>query len=62
MKRKIGLEDISYCSTSCKNERCKRNLNYYKPPSRYFSCTTFDDSNEDELHLKCEWRLEDPVV
>ena len=60
MRRKVGPADISYCSTSCRNERCKRNLNYYKPPFRYFSCTHFDDANDkDELHLKCKWKLED---
>ena len=58
MKRKTGPADISYCSTTCKNERCKRNLTYYKPPFRYFSCTHFDTSNNDELHITCKWKLE----
>lgn len=61
MTRKVGPADISYCSTSCRNERCKRNLNYYKPPFRYFSCTHFDTENKDEFHMTCKNRLEDPV-
>lgn len=59
MRRKTGPADISYCSTYCMNGRCKRNLQFYKPPSRYFSCTHFDTENKDELHSKCEWKLED---
>ena len=59
MRRKTGPEDISYCSTPCLYPHCKRNLKFFKPPSKYFSCCTFDDSNTDELHLKCKWKLED---
>ena len=59
MKRKIGPADISYCSTPCVNARCKRNIMYYKPPFRYFSCCTFDNTTKDELHAHCKWKLEE---
>ena len=57
MRRKTGPDDISYCSTHCLNINCKRNLQFYKPPSRYFSCTKFDTESKDELHLKCKNKL-----
>lgn len=52
--RKIGPNDISYCSTYCMNTNCKRNLLFYKPPIKYFSCSSFDKNNKDELHTKCK--------
>ena len=58
MRRKIGPSDITYCSTYCLNESCKRNLQFYKPSSRYVSRSAFDKNNKDELHLKCPWKLE----
>lgn len=58
MRRQTGPDDISYCSTRCVNGNCKRNLIYYKPPSKYYSCCTFDEENKnDELHIKCKWKL-----
>lgn len=57
MRRKAGPADISYCSTRCLNSRCKRNIMYYKPPEKYFSCCTFDTDDKDELHLKCKWKM-----
>ena len=59
MSRKTGPADISYCSTPCVNSRCKRNIMYYKPPIRYFSCCSFDENSKDELHTNCKWKLEE---
>lgn len=59
MRRKTGPADISYCSTFCVNSNCKRNLLFYKAPSKYYSCSKFDTDDKDELHLKCKYKLED---
>ena len=58
MSRKIGPVDISYCSTTCTNDCCKRNIMYYKPPFRYFSCSSFDKNNKDKSHANCKYKLE----
>ena len=44
--RKIGPGDISYCSTNCCQERCKRNLRYWKPPTQFCSMCYFDKDCE----------------
>lgn len=54
--RKIGPGDISYCNTNCFQERCKRNLRYWKPPTKYYSVCSYDDQNEDALHINCIWK------
>jgi len=54
MRRIKGPEDITYCSTKCMNQNCRRNLQFYKPPTKYYSCSKFDETNNDELHLKCK--------
>lgn len=41
--RKVGPSDISYCNTNCCQENCKRNLRYWKPPTQYYSVSSFDD-------------------
>lgn len=57
MRRQKGLDDISYCNTNCMNENCERNLRFRKPPTKYYSVCSFDTSDPDALHLKCEWKL-----
>lgn len=59
--RKIGPGDISYCSTNCCQERCKRNLRYWKPPTQFCSMCYFDKDCEDITHPKCEhmWLAEE---
>ena len=54
MRRKTGPGDISYCNTNCMQEKCKRNLRYWKPPTKFYSVTSFDKDCKDELHSKCE--------
>lgn len=59
--RKIGPGDISYCSSHCCQENCKRNLRYWKPPTQYFSVSKFDKECDDETHIECEhkWLAEE---
>ena len=59
--RKTGPGDISYCSTDCCQERCKRNLRYWKPPTQFCSMCYFDKDCEDVTHPKCEhkWLAEE---
>ena len=59
--RKIGPGDISYCNTNCIQERCKRNLKYWKPPTKFYSVSSFDDECKDVIHSKCEhkWLAEE---
>ena len=52
--RKTGPADISYCNTNCMQEKCKRNLRYWKPSTKFYSVTSFDKNCKDELHSKCE--------
>lgn len=54
--RKIGPEDISYCNTNCYQERCKRNLRYWKAPTQFYSVCNFDSKCEDAIHPKCEYK------
>lgn len=60
MKR-IGPGDISYCSTNCSQERCKRNLRFWQAPTRFYSVSNFDDDCKDASHLNCEhiWLAEE---
>lgn len=57
MKRKTGPGDISYCNTNCMQENCKRNLRYWKAPTKYYSVTSFDDNCKDALHARCPYKL-----
>ena len=59
--RKTGPGDISYCNTNCFQERCKRNLKYWKPPTKFYSVSSFDDECKDAIHSKCEhiWLAEE---
>lgn len=52
--RKTGPADISYCNTNCIQERCKRNLRYWKPPTKFYSVSSFDKDCKDDLHAKCQ--------
>lgn len=54
MRRKTGPGDISYCNTNCTQEKCKRNLRYWKAPTQFYSVVSFDENCKDELHLKCK--------
>lgn len=57
MRRRLGPGDISYCNTPCSQERCKRNLRYWKAPTQFYSVTSFDEDCKDEIHGKCKQRL-----
>lgn len=54
--RKKGIGDISYCNTYCAQENCERNLRFRKPPTRFYSVSSFDEENKDVLHLKCAYK------
>ena len=60
MKR-IGPGDISYCGTKCEQKLCKRNLQYWQPPTRFCSMSNFDESCQDMMHPDCEhmWLAEE---
>ena len=49
------MYDKSYCATECDQKDCDRNLKYNKPYTKFFSVTTFDDSNKDHKH--CKWKI-----
>lgn len=53
----MSMNDMSYCSTPCEQKRCARNLKYNQPPDKYYSVTTFDDSNPDPKHNECVWMI-----
>lgn len=49
--------DISYCATFCDQADCERNLRFNKPTQKFYSVTTFDDSNLDQAHKTCGWKI-----
>ena len=49
--------DKSYCSTFCDQKDCERNLRFNKPQERYYSVATFDNSNPDQKHATCGWKI-----
>lgn len=53
----MSMYDRSYCATFCNQKNCERNLKYNKPKTRYYSVTTFDDSNPDKSHKNCKWKI-----
>lgn len=59
--RRTGSSDISYCNTNCLQGECKRNLYFWKPPTKFYSVTSFDKECSDMLHPKCKhkWLAED---
>jgi hypothetical protein len=58
MRRK-GPGDISYCNTICMQESCKRNLQYWKAPTRVYSVTSFDIECKDNFHNHCAYKYAD---
>lgn len=55
--RKKGMGDISYCNTNCIQENCERNLKFRKPPTKFYSVSSFDEDEKDAIHAKCEYKL-----
>ena len=53
----MSMCDKSYCSTFCDQKDCERNLRFNKPQERYYSVATFDDSNSDQKHATCGWKI-----
>lgn len=53
----MSIYDKSYCSTFCNQKDCERNLRFNKPSTKYYSVTTFDDSNPDVEHKSCIWKI-----
>lgn len=53
----MSMYDKSYCSTPCDQQDCERNLKHNKPGTKYYSVTTFDDSNPDKSHKTCKWKI-----
>jgi len=54
----MSMEDTSYCGTLCDRRDCERNLAFYAPANEIYTCTTFDDDNQDLHHESCIWRRE----
>ena len=59
--RRTGPADISYCNTNCCQENCKRNLRYWKPPTKFYSVSNFDEDCKNAIHSNCEhkWLAEE---
>lgn len=55
MRRKTGPGDITYCNTRCVQSKCKRNLHFWKSPTKFLSVSSFDIDCEDELHENCKY-------
>lgn len=53
----MSMYDKSYCATECEDSNCERNIKFNKPETRFYSMTTFDDSNPDKMHKRCPWRI-----
>ena len=53
----MSMGDKSYCATECEDCDCERNIKFNKPETRFYSMTTFDDSNPDKMHKRCPWRI-----
>lgn len=53
----MSMYDKSYCSTFCDQKDCERNLRFNKPQEKYYSVSTFDDSNPDQNHATCGWKI-----
>lgn len=53
----MSMYDKSYCSTFCDQKDCERNLRFNKPQEKYYSAATFDDSNPDQHHKTCRWKI-----
>ena len=51
------MYDKSYCATECEDCDCERNIKFNKPETRFYSMTTFDDSNPDKMHKRCPWKI-----
>lgn len=54
--RRTGPDDISYCCTKCLRQNCKRNLHFWKAPSKIYSVSNFDSDCADELHPNCKYK------
>ena len=53
----MSMYDKSYCATECEDCDCERNIKFNKPETRFYSMTTFDDSNPDKMHKRCPWKI-----
>lgn len=55
--REKGIGDIGYCNTTCIQENCERNLRFRKPPTQFYSVSSFDENNKDISHSNCKYKF-----
>ena len=55
MEKRIGPGDISYCSTNCPNQYCKRNLKYWKAPTQLYSVSNLGEHCIEKFNKDCKY-------